>query len=77
MGTALTLVSRVWFSRKLPEVYKPHVPSQFLSERIEFEMDFKKSFFCWRSNVSNNDIISKRSGLKMGMVFRSQVRKRV
>ena len=65
MGITLTIVSRVWFSGKLQEVYEPHVPFQFLSQRIEFEMDFKKFFFCWRSNVSNNDMISKRSGLKM------------
>ena len=44
MGITLAIVSRVWFSRKLQETYEPHVPFQFLSQRIEFEMDFKKFF---------------------------------
>ena len=38
---------------------------------------FLEVFFCCRSNLSNDDIISKRSGLKMGMDFRGQFWKRV
>ena len=40
------------------------------------EMDFK-NFFCWRSNPSNDDIISQKPGLKTGMDFTGQVTKRV
>ena len=38
-------------------------------EICEFEMDFKKSF-CWRSNLSNENIILPTPGLKMGMNLR-------
>ena len=34
------------------------------TEICEFEMDFKK-YFCRRSNLSNDGIISQRQGLKM------------
>ena len=37
-------------------------------------MDFKKSF-CWRSNLSNDDIIYTYVGLKTGVEFRGQVLK--
>ena len=46
-------------------------------EICEFGMHFLEVFFCCCSNLSNDDIISKRSGLKMGMDFRGQVWKRV
>ena len=38
------------------------------------EMDFK-NFFCWSSNLSNDDIISQKPGLKTGMDFIGQVTK--
>ena len=40
------------------------------------EMDFKNCF-CWRSNPSNDDIISYKPGLKTGMDFTAQATKRV
>ena len=46
-------------------------------EICEIKMGFLEVFFCCCSNLSNDDIISKRSGLKMGMDFRGQVWKRV
>ena len=46
-------------------------------EICEYGMHFLEVFFCCCSNLSNDDIISKRSGLKMGMDFRGQVLKRV
>ena len=46
-------------------------------EICEYGMHFLEVFFCCCSNLSNDDIISKRSGLKMGMDFRRQVWKRV
>ena len=46
-------------------------------EICEYGMHFLEVFFCCCSNLSNDDIISKRSGLKMGMDFRGQVWKRV
>ena len=36
-----------------------------------------KSFFCWRSNLSNDGIICLRTGVKTGMDFRGLVWKRV
>ena len=36
-------------------------------EMCDYEMDFKKSFFCYFSNLSNDDKISWRPGLKTGM----------
>ena len=42
-------------------------------EICEFEMGLK-NFFCFRSNLKNDDIISaKRPGLKTGMDFRGLV----
>ena len=38
--------------------------------------DFKKKTFCWCSNLSNDDIISWRTGLKMGVkndIFWSEI----
>ena len=42
----------------------------------EFELDFKKAF-CWCSNLSSDDIISWRPGLKRGMDLRGHYLKRV
>ena len=39
-------------------------------------MGFKKSF-CWHSNLGNDDTISWRPGLNMGMDFRALVWKRM
>ena len=40
-------------------VFVVSIPNEKKKERViyEFKMDFKKSF-CWRSNLSNDDMIS-------------------
>ena len=41
-------------------------------EICEFEVDFKKSFFCCCSNLSNDDNFSE-AGLKTGMDSKGQI----
>ena len=38
-------------------------------EICEFEMDFKKAFFCYCSNLSNDDIISFKARSENGYGF--------
>ena len=65
--------NRVWFSWELWEclnVFVVSIPDEKERKIIcDFEMDFKKSF-CWRSDLSNDDIISAYVGLKSGVGLR-------
>ena len=63
----------VWFSWELWKclnVFVVSIPDEKERKIIcEFKVDFKKSF-CWRSNLSNDDIISAYVGLKSGVGLR-------
>ena len=60
----------VWFSWELWKflnVFVVSIPDEKERKIIcEFEVDFKK-WFCWRFNLSNDDIISAYVGLKSGV----------
>ena len=77
----ILVLNRVWFLRELGEfmdvfvVLIPKDKARKSNMRIRI-MEFKKSF-CWRSNLSNNDIISTYVVLKTGIDFIDQVWKRV
>lgn len=73
----------MWFSREIWDCIKGFVISLLNNkinkkERVisKFKMGFKKSF-CWHSNLGNDDTISWRPGLNMGMDFRGLVWKRM
>ena len=58
---SILICNRVWFTKELQCVWMCSSFQFLMSKKesliCEFEMDFKKSF-CWRSNLSNGDIIS-------------------
>ena len=73
----ILVLNRVWFLRELGEfmdvfvVLIPKEKARKSNMRIRIK-EFKKSF-CWRSNLSNNDIISTYVVLKTGIDFIDQV----